>query len=174
MVNVSRKVFSTSALSPRHLVTSALQPTHDCINWHHISRWPVFGQILPETCIECKPQNDKMLTCERVILKVQSLWKRGLPEWEAILWATHPSTAPTKEFPDEIHVRASARDQSLGNSKITSVIYYFSASTSSTFEIHLVLEWNQNFSTASHSKTLQPRRGKTQPSAMNCKRIWTF
>ena len=50
-------------------------------------------------------------------------------------------------------------------------MYYFSASTSSTFEIHLVVEWNQNFSTASHRKTQQPRRGKTQPSAMNCKRI---
>lgn len=67
---------------------------------------------------------------KRVILKVQRLWKRDLPEQEAVLWAIHPSTAPTKEFPDEIHISASAKDQSQGNSKIISIIYYFSISTS--------------------------------------------
>ena len=97
---------------------------------------------------------------KRVILKVQSLWKRGLSEWEAILRATHPSTAPTKEFPNEIHVRASAKDQSPGNSKITSIIYYFSASTSSTFGIHLVLEWNQNFSNSIPQQDTAAYEGK--------------
>lgn len=140
--------------------------------WPDWSTWPVFGQILPKRHIWVQtPKWQGVNLWKRVVLEVQSLWKRGLPEWEAIVCAAHPATVPTKEFPGEIHVRPSAQDQSPGNSNITSIIYYFSSSTSSTFEIHTVLERNQNFSTASHSKTQQPSRGQTQPSATNCKRI---
>lgn len=34
-------------------------------NWHHISRRPIFGQILPNKYIECTLQNDRLLTCKK-------------------------------------------------------------------------------------------------------------
>lgn len=87
---------------------------------------------------------------KRVILEVQGLWKRDLPEQEAVLWAIHPSTAPTREFPDEIHVSASAKDE--GKLKNNFYNLLFQHKYLSTSETHLVLEWTQSISTASYRK----------------------
>lgn len=52
---------------------------------------------------------------------------------------TQPSTAPTRKLPDEIHIRAIAKDQSLGRVKNNLYDVLPCASTSSIMEINLVL-----------------------------------
>lgn len=52
---------------------------------------------------------------------------------------TQSSTAPTRKLPDEIHIREIAKDQSLGRVKNNLYDVLPCASTSSIYEIHLVL-----------------------------------
>lgn len=56
-------------------------------------------------------------------------------------------------------------------SKIISIIYYFSTSTSLPLWNPFSSGMNPEFSTASYSKIKQPKTGKTQQSELNCKRI---